>query len=804
MASIIPAYEYDIFISYRHNDNLDGWVSDFVQNLEKELRSTIKEPISIYFDTNPHDGLLETHNVDKSLEGKLKCLIFIPVISQTYCDPKSFAWEHEFCAFNKLARDDKIGIDIKLPNGNVSGRILPIRIHDLHQEDTTVLENELGGAIRAIDFIYKEPGVNRPLKPVDNKIDNQNKTDYKNQVNKVANAIHEIIRGIKDSEISTTSNESLISQHVKLPFRKKLTGRNVLRASLVYILTALIFWKVLVISSGLLHLTEDIIQIIILAMIVLFPVATLMAWVYERSPRGFIRTGSVASLENPYSDTKKKPFTSITFISLLLVTSIALFILFPIAGRTNSMDGIANAEKSIAVLPFQNMSNDPAQDYFSDGMKEEILNHLFKIGGLKIPSSSSTARFKESKLSVREIARELNVSYVLEGNVSRSDNNVRIIVRLINGKNEELVWTEDYRRSMTATDILEIQSDVAMQVAANLKVVIDPEVKKRIKALPTENTEAYSLYLEAISGHDEWASQRGMQMLERAVSLDPGFADAYAALAYWRMWYMGDSLSREQILEKAEPLLNKALQLDNNSMMAHNAKAELKLWYYWDLEAVEKELQIVRQLNPSNTDVFYGFTQYLWVVGRSQEAYTICKDNFEENKTSPNAWIMMALAYNDLGEQEKELETIESALRLFPDDYWVNSHALSMFVESDRYIDAIELFDKNYAGRNFNDLENDILGSAGIAYFKTGNKNKADIILKVLLSRNSNIARNESSIAAASVYLAMGEKDKALECLEKAYTRHELALVGLRNYPKFKTLHGDPRFENLLVKIGLK
>src|SRR3989304_8167629 len=168
MASLIPGYEYDIFISYRQKDNkYDGWVTEFVDNLKRELEATFKEDLSIYFDENPHDGLLETHSVDKSLEGKLKCLIFIPIISQTYCDSKSFAWQNEFCAFNKMAKEDQFGRDIRLSSGNVSSRILPVRIHDLDPEDKALLENELGGFIRGIEFIYKEPGVNRPLKPED-------------------------------------------------------------------------------------------------------------------------------------------------------------------------------------------------------------------------------------------------------------------------------------------------------------------------------------------------------------------------------------------------------------------------------------------------------------------------------------------------------------------------------------------------------------------------------------------------------------------------------------------------------------
>src|SRR5512136_1931326 len=123
MASIISGYEYDIFVSYRQKDNkYDGWVTEFIDHLKGEIEATFKEDISIYFDENPHDGLLEIHNVDKSLENKLKCLVFIPVISQTYVDPKSFAWQHEFVAFNKVAANDQFGRDIKLANGNVCSR----------------------------------------------------------------------------------------------------------------------------------------------------------------------------------------------------------------------------------------------------------------------------------------------------------------------------------------------------------------------------------------------------------------------------------------------------------------------------------------------------------------------------------------------------------------------------------------------------------------------------------------------------------------------------------------------------------
>lgn len=136
MTSLIQGFEYDVFISYRQKDNKgDRWVSEFVDALKNELESTFKEDISVYFDINPHDGLLATHDVDATLKEKLKCLVFIPIISCTYCDTRSFAWEHEFKAFIEQASHDKFGLKIKLPDGNIAKRVLPVRIHDLDNED---------------------------------------------------------------------------------------------------------------------------------------------------------------------------------------------------------------------------------------------------------------------------------------------------------------------------------------------------------------------------------------------------------------------------------------------------------------------------------------------------------------------------------------------------------------------------------------------------------------------------------------------------------------------------------------------
>ncbi len=199
MPSIFPGFEYDIFVSYRHNDNkYDGWVTEFVEKLNQELDATLKDKLSIFFDKNPREGLQDTHHVDQSINTKIKSLIFIPIISQTYCDTTSFAWNSEFVVFKTESQNDKIGRTIKLPNGNSASRFLPIKIHDIDIDDVKLLENELSGALRSIDFIYRDAGVNRPLRPIDDEISVVGgRILYRNQINKLANAIKEIIQGIK-------------------------------------------------------------------------------------------------------------------------------------------------------------------------------------------------------------------------------------------------------------------------------------------------------------------------------------------------------------------------------------------------------------------------------------------------------------------------------------------------------------------------------------------------------------------------------------------------------------------------------
>ena len=194
MAALLPDFEYDIFISYRHNDNLaDGWVTEFVAQLQNQLAATIKPRLSIYFDKDRADGLGDTHLVGPSLAHRLRSFILIPLISQTYCDTTRFSWQHEFLPFLQQARADRLGLHLNLPGGNVGSRILPVRINNLEKADQQLLTDTLEGRLRSIDFVYEDLGVNRPLSARDDDHPRPDGLLYRNQINRVANAIKELV-----------------------------------------------------------------------------------------------------------------------------------------------------------------------------------------------------------------------------------------------------------------------------------------------------------------------------------------------------------------------------------------------------------------------------------------------------------------------------------------------------------------------------------------------------------------------------------------------------------------------------------
>jgi TolB-like protein len=382
MASIFPGYEYDIFISYRQKDNKhDGWVTKFVDNLKGELEAAFKEDVSVYFDENPHDRLQETHNVDKSLEGKLRCLIFIPILSQTYCDPKSYAWQFEFLAFLRMAEKDQFGKDIKLRSGNVAGRILPIRIHDLEPEDVKLFEKETGGVLRALDFVFKtSTGVNRTLKAnEDHPNDNLNKTFYSDQINKVALAIKEIVLGMKTGPVTVVKEKpqkKMSLEEVNNEERKAVQELSA-RLPKLKLLSGILFTAILVIAA-----------------ILVYP----------------------------------KIFKKDTL------------------GKLRASDG----RISVAVLPFQNMTNDTSLNYMQEVIQENLITYLSNfIDELKVRQTESVNTLIQSKgltnyssitpSVATTISQKLDANVFIYGSIQQAGLKLRVNAKLIDTQTEEVL-----------------------------------------------------------------------------------------------------------------------------------------------------------------------------------------------------------------------------------------------------------------------------------------------------------------------------------------------------------------------------
>ena len=830
MSSLLNNFQYDIFISYRHNDNLptldsgrqasDGWVTDFVQNLEKELRSTLKNTVTIYFDKNPHDGLLETYNVDKSLEGKLKCIIFIPIISQTYCDTKSFAWQHEFVAFNKLAKEDSIGRDIKLSNGNVASRILPIKIHDLDAEDQAIIENELGGALRAIDFIFKSPGVNRPLTSADNPDKNQNKTFYRDQVNKVANAIKEILAAMK--EANPVNEKSAIKRERPRPetFFEKVQARSLPRVGLVYIIFGfLIFQLSKSVTAWLLWPVW--VAITFLSILVLgFPLALFSAWRFEFSPSGLIRISPSEAINNPYSASRKKPFTGNWVLALLLTALVIQYFISLPASNTDQ-----HANNSIAVLYFDNISSDPEQEYFSDGITEEITAHLSSIKGLRVTSRTSVLQYKGKgkALNIKEIASQLNVNNVLEGSVRKAGDKLRITVQLIDARTDQHIWTEVYDRDLA--DVFKIQSEIAQAIASKFRIAISPEVNEKIISVPTANIEAYELYLKARSiprpagdgmGTYFGGTEQAISLLKEAIKLDPDFVEPYVFLSYIYMEFQFEFVNERR--DSAALLAKEAIIRNPKSADGYIALANTQ-----DFENSLKWLRKACEL-----DSTMGLLGMAGVYRNKAEFPKAVQCYAQVSKIDPNsfeAYSRMASIYASMAQPDSINKYVALANRVAPNNKGINGTVM-FYKTYTGQIDAARESAKKYweddtlnynkeigiacmMARDWKQAETYYLRSGyhdmdwGLVLIKLGRKEEGIRVLRASLAfRGTGGWLGDLS----RINIMLGNKTLGISYLKKLVEGgwHEMAFMRndpfwdeVRNEPEFKKIAGEMERKNV-------
>jgi len=667
MASLIPGYNYDIFISYRQNDNRhDGWVTEFVDHLRAELEATFKEEINVYFDLNPHDGLLDTHDVDESLKEKLKCLIFSPIISRTYCDPKSFAWEHEFRAFIKQSSTDRFGLKVTLHSGNVANRVLPVRIHELDPEDRELVENEIGGVLRAIDFIYREPGVNRPLTPVDDEHKNQLGTRYRNQINKTANAVREIISALQSDHPPTVPKEK---HGRREPWEEPEARSN-----------------------------------------------------FPKSP----------------ATTRSAPLRRIFITFLIIVASAALiFALSKFIGNLSAAGRVDN--KSIAVLPFENIGADEDNLWLGDALTEEVISQLCKINDLVVRPRTSVMKYRTATKSIPDIGQELRANYIIEGSYQIFNEIVRITVKLINVRMDEQIWSDIFEGTWDA--LHGMQTDIAIKTASILEAVLTPEEKARIEKNPTGSAGAYQDYLKAnvlsdnalyylLAGNkfvDSISFAAAIAMYDRAIDEDPDFALAYARRAIARSWGYYTGQLDPSHTDKCKADAERALELEND---LPDARVALGFYNYYCIEDYHEALS----------------------------QFSLAADMDPANYQPP---FYMAMVYRKMGEWSRSQELLREVIEEEPQDALVLINIGSSFAYMHSYDTAIAFFRKatevmpDWSGPYTNMMEAFIL--------KDGNTVMARKVLDTVIART-------------------GERQKYYKILLNIYDRkYEDALIDLQS-----------------------
>jgi len=703
MPSLIPGYEYDIFISYRQKDNKgDGWVSEFVEALKTELESTFKEEISVYFDINPHDGLLETHDVDESLKEKLKCLVFIPIISRTYCDPKSFAWEHEFKAFVEQASHDQFGLKVKLPNGNVASRVLPVQIYDLDNNDTELCESIIGGVLRGIEFIYKSAGVNRPLRAKeDHPQDNVNNTYYRDQINKVANAVKEIITATKSA-----------GQKEKEAGAKSRTEQSVLKQN---------------------HKTRNIIVASVILILVLL---------------GFL---VIPKLLKP-TDEKVK---------------------------------------SIAVLPFFNDSPDEENEYFINGIMDEVLNNLQAIKDLSVVSRTSVEQYRgKDKPSIPEIARKLNVNYIVEGSGQKYGNTFRLRVQLIDGNKDKHLWAESYEREILETrDIFQIQTTIAEAIASELEAAITPEEKQQIGKAPAASLDAYDAYLRALffyerDGNEGEDTQKAIKEFQASISLDSTFALpwTYLSMCYWRL--AATTISPEFI--EAKRTAQKALELDPNSGVALVNIAEL-LDNEFDFAGADEKIKQALKIDPENQYVLRNAGRFFTKLGKIDESISYCKQALQTNPNNRTVlgYLIDALFY--AGQLEAAMDTYIKYEELAYSRLQIYYKILLEQGNFNRIINEPVIEESGY----FHDV---FLAGAHLAL---GQTDEGEEIISRLIDENA------PSYWIAFAYAYGNNPEKVNEWLEKSFDKREndeLTYIGVE--PAFKKYRNEPAVRKILQEMN--
>jgi serine/threonine protein kinase/cytochrome c-type biogenesis protein CcmH/NrfG len=456
---------------------------------------------------------------------------------------------------------------------------------------------------------------------------------------------------------------------------------------------------------------------------------------------------------------------------------------------------------SIAVLPFADISTDRDNEYFSEGLTEEIIMNLSKLQMLKVVARGSTMRYVKEGKTHKQAAIDLGVRYLLEGSVRRHGKDLRITAQLIDAMPDVYLWAETYRGTME--DIFEIQEKVAAEIVQALRLRLSPDEKQILKKRFTENSEAYQLYLQGRffwNKRSEDGLKTAIRYFEKAIEKDPRYALAWAGIAdsYSLLGEYGN-IPRKELYPKAEAAVNKALEIDNRLAEVHTSFASLLMLGKWDWVNSEKEFKIALELNPNYATAHHWYSQWFLSMGKLDESLRMISRAVELDPVSQAILKDKGLALYYNRQYDDTIEMARRTLELDP-NYAAAHRLLSLAYQGKERFDEAIAENRNWGTLTGNKVETTV--ALAQLYAVSGQKEEAKKLVEVV--EKDKLMIDQVYRGLALVYAALGENDIAFKWLEKSYQSHEESLLSLKVDPKADRLRSDLRFIALLKQIGVE
>nr|MBA3633406.1 tetratricopeptide repeat protein [Acidobacteriota bacterium] len=456
--------------------------------------------------------------------------------------------------------------------------------------------------------------------------------------------------------------------------------------------------------------------------------------------------------------------------------------------------------ESIAVMPFVNESGNADNEYLSDGMTESLISSLSQLPKLSVKARSSVFRYKGKDVNPQTIGNELDVQAVLFGRVIQRAEQLILSLELVDVRTENIIWSEQYNRKQT--DLVSLQSEIARDVSNKLRAKLSGADEQKVAKNYTENTEAYQLYLR---GRYHWNKRTAKDLLKsveyfnQAIEKDPNYALAYAGLADSYVLFSGYNVtSPNEAYPKARTAAMKAIEIDETLAEAYTALAQIKFSYEWNFAASERDFKHAIELNPNYPTARQWYGEFLSIVGRLDEALVQMKRAQELDPLSLIINKELALVLMDKREYDGAIEQLLKTIEIDSSFAPAHTDLGLVYAQKQMYQEAISEHQKAI---NLDPENAFALSNLGYTYAKSGRKDEARKVLNQIQELSAR--RYVSPLDIASIHAGLGEKDEAFELLKKAYKQHDDDLLFLKIHPPMESLSSDPRFQDLLRRIGL-